>query len=71
MLDYHQWFPELWIFSQLITKEYFNGYGLLRSIPDVPDYIGGDQIYFSKGMGKDETLCLIKIYSYLKWRNIC
>ena len=53
--DIHQGFPEPNVFVQFITKEDFNGYGLLAPIPDVPDCNEGGQMYFSvkKGEGCD------------------
>ena len=50
--DYHQGFPEPYVYVQLITKEDFTGYGLLESIPDVPDCNEGGQLYFSVKMGE-------------------
>ena len=50
--DYHQGFPEPYVYTQLITKEDFNGYGLLDPIPDVPDCNEGGQMYFSVKMGE-------------------
>ena len=50
--DYHQGFPEPDVKVQLITKEDFNGYGLLKPIPDVPDCNEGGQLYFSIKMGE-------------------
>ena len=50
--DYHQGFPEPYVYTQLITKEDFNGYGLLKSIPDVPDCNEGGQMYFSIELGE-------------------
>jgi hypothetical protein len=50
--DYHQGFPEPEVYVQLITKEDFTGYGLLESIPDVPDCNEGGQLYFSIKMGE-------------------
>ena len=50
--DYHQGFPEPDVYIQLITKEDFNGYGLLKPIPDVPDCNEGGQMYFSIKMGE-------------------
>ena len=50
--DYHQGFPEPYVYYQFITKEDFNGYGLLEPIPDVPDCNEAGQMYFSIKMGE-------------------
>ena len=50
--DYHQGFPEPDVYVQLITKEDFNGYGLLEPIPDVPDCNEAGQLYFSIKLGE-------------------